>query len=135
VDLVFNDPQLYFQMHTYSTPKAKFAEVASGPSMAFLKFALPATFLPGFAGGGKRKCVMVVSDVKPESLSKMAKWVAEGKVKVVIDQVFPMERVVDAYMRQKTGRTVGKVVVDVAGEGQTVKKPLDEPVVAADGMI
>lgn len=117
VDNVFNDPALYFQAHTYTTPSAKFAEVASGPSLAFLRFALQATLLPSFLGGGHRKFVLVVSDITQESLEKMANWFVDGKVKTVLDQVFSMDQVLEAYKRQKTGRAVGKVIVDMAGEG------------------
>ncbi|KAK4502058.1 hypothetical protein PRZ48_007869 [Zasmidium cellare] len=117
VDNVFNDPKLYFQAHTYTTPAAKFAEVASGPSLAFIKFALQASLLPSFFGGGRRKCVLVLSDVKQHTLDKIGSWFVDGQVKTVIDQTFTFEQVVDAYKRQKTGRAVGKVIVDVAGEG------------------
>ncbi|KAF2172626.1 hypothetical protein M409DRAFT_62388 [Zasmidium cellare ATCC 36951] len=118
VDNVFSDPDLYFQAHTYTTPTAKFAEVASGPTLAFLKFALRASLFPSFLGGGKRKFVLVVSDVKEETLNKFGNWFVDGQVKPVIDQTFPFEQAVDAYKRQKTGRAAGKVIVDVTGEGK-----------------
>lgn len=114
VDNVFNDPQLYFQAHTYSTPSAKFAEVASAPSLAFVRFAVGALLLPSVLGGGKRKCVMVAADVKRDTLEKLVGWFADGSVKPVVEQVFSMEDVVNAYKRQKTGRVVGKVIINVA---------------------
>lgn len=116
VDNVFNDPQLYFQAHTYSTSTAKFAEVASAPSLAFMNFALKALLLPSFLGGGRRKCVMVAANAKQETLQKIAKWFVDGQVMPVIDKVFSMDEVADAYRRQKTGRVSGKVVIDVVGE-------------------
>lgn len=61
---------------------------------------------------------MIVADVKPANLDKMTNWMVEGKLKVVMDQVFPMEQVVEAYQKQKTGRVVGKIVIDVAGESE-----------------
>ncbi|MFN7145115.1 MAG: NAD(P)-dependent alcohol dehydrogenase [Myxococcota bacterium] len=39
---------------------------------------------------------------------------AEGKLRVVIDGRFPMERLADAWERSKSGRATGKIVVDVA---------------------
>lgn len=114
VDNVFSDPALFFQAHTYTTPSAKFVEVASGPSLAFLQFALQALLWPAFLGGGRRKFVFFIADV--ETLDKVSGLIADNKVKPVIDQVFAMEDVVDAYKRLKTSRAAGKVIVDVAGE-------------------
>lgn len=116
VDNVFNDPELYFQAHTYTTPTANFVEVASGPSLTFLRFALKASLLPGFLGGGKRKFVVLVTALKAETLTQIATWMGEGKVRNVIDGTFAMEDVVAAYKSQKTGRARGKIVVNVAGE-------------------
>lgn len=38
----------------------------------------------------------------------------EGKVKAVIDKKFAFEQVPQAFVRLKTGRAKGKIVVDVA---------------------
>lgn len=114
VDNVFNDPQLYFMAHTYTVPSAKFAEVASGPSLAFLKFAARGFLLPGALGGGKRKFVLVMGDGKASSLEKLTGWFESGTVKTVVDSEFAWDQVVEAYKRQKTGRAVGKVIVNVA---------------------
>lgn len=43
-------------------------------------------------------------------------WVKEEKVKAVIDTKFKFEEAREAFERLKTGRSRGKVVVDVAGE-------------------
>ena len=118
VDNVFSDPALYFQAHTYTVPSANFIEVASGPNLAFLRFALGAMLWPGFLGGGRRKLVFAAADIKLESLEKIASWIVDGRVKPVTDQVFPMEGAVEAFTRLKTGRAVGKIIIDVAGEGQ-----------------
>lgn len=39
---------------------------------------------------------------------------AEGKLRVVIDSRFPLGKLADAWTRSKTGRAVGKIVIDVA---------------------
>lgn len=118
VDNVFSDPALYFQAHTYTTPSAKFVEVASGPTLAFMHFAISASLCPAFLGGGRRKFIVLVCAIKREKLEKIADWVVEGKITPVTDQVFPMKDTVEAFKRLKTGRARGKVIVDVAGEGQ-----------------
>eukprot|EP00696_Hemimastix_kukwesjijk_P003454 gnl/Hemi2/14235_TR4826_c0_g1_i1.p1 gnl/Hemi2/14235_TR4826_c0_g1~~gnl/Hemi2/14235_TR4826_c0_g1_i1.p1 ORF type:complete len:334 (-),score=149.81 gnl/Hemi2/14235_TR4826_c0_g1_i1:104-1105(-) len=52
------------------------------------------------------KSIDVVTD-----LSCIAAWVAEGAVKPLVEEVFPRERVADAYVKLKLGRTVGKLVI------------------------
>lgn len=118
VDNVFSDPALYFQAHTYTAPSAKFIEVASGPTLAFLRFALSAQIWPSFLGGGHRKFVVFVADIRRDHLEQIGSWIADGRIKPVTDRVFSMDDAVKAFERLKTGRAKGKVIVDVAGEGQ-----------------
>ena len=115
VDNVFSDPDLYFQAHTYTSPNAKFVEVASAPSLAFLQFALSALLWPGFLGGGRRKLVFAAADIRPETLERIGDWITGGAIKPVTDEVFPMEDVVKAFKRLKSGRATGKIIIDVAG--------------------
>nr|POE53635.1 zinc-type alcohol dehydrogenase-like protein c16a3.02c [Quercus suber] len=118
VDNVFNDPSLYFQAHTYTTSEAKFVEVASGPNMSFILFALQASILPSFLGGGRRKFVVFVSDIQRGTLEKIADWIARGTIEPVTDRVFAMEDTAQAFARLKTGRATGKVIVNVTGEAE-----------------
>ena len=111
VDNVFSDPSLYFQAHTYTSTDARFVEVASSPSLDFLRFALGALLWPSWAGGGRRKLVFGYADINSENLEQIGKWIANGEVKPVTDQVFGMENTVEAFRRLKTGRARGKVVV------------------------
>jgi NADPH:quinone reductase-like Zn-dependent oxidoreductase len=115
VDNVFSDPALYFQAHTYTSPSAKFVEVASAPSLAFLQFALGAFLWPAFLGGGRRRLVFAAADIRPETLERIGEWIAGGVVKPVTDGVFSMEDVVKAFKRLKSGRATGKIIIDVAG--------------------
>ncbi|KAJ3145564.1 hypothetical protein HDU86_000873 [Geranomyces michiganensis] len=114
VDNVFSDVELYYQAHTYTSPDARFIEVAGAPSVKFVRFALGGSLLPGCLGGGKRKFNVFTCVVRTEPLEQIAKWIAEGKIKPVTDQVFPMEQAVEAFKRLKTGRARGKVIVKVA---------------------
>ena len=52
-----------------------------------------------------------MGDLKPIVL-----WMEEGKVKAVIDKKFPFEEAPKTFAKLKTGRTRGKIVVDVALE-------------------
>ena len=116
VDNVFNDPALYFQAHTYTTPGAVFAEVAAGPTLEFLRFAVSAYLWPAFLGGAKRKMAHVLGEITRERLEEVRMMVGEGKVRNVIDQVFPMKEAVEAVRKLKTGRARGKIVIEVAGK-------------------
>lgn len=118
VDNVFSDSGLYFAAHTYTSAGARFVEVASGPSLAFLRFALSAFLVPSFLGGGKRRFALGMGDVKGEKLEELRGWIEEGKLRTVVDGVWPMEKVVEAFERLKTGRARGKVIIDVAGEDE-----------------
>ncbi|KAJ3176229.1 hypothetical protein HDU87_005444 [Geranomyces variabilis] len=118
VDFVFSGPELFYQAHTYTAPGAHFVEVAGAPSLAFGRFAFGAMVLPGFLGGGKRKFTMLTASVVTEPLDQIAKWIVEGKIKPVTDQVFPFEQAVEAFRRLKTGRAKGKVIVTVAANAE-----------------
>lgn len=116
IDNVFSDPELYFQAHTYTNPGAAFIEVASAPSMPFIRFAVRASILPAYFGGGRRKLVVLACTLTGDKLAQLATWMAQGKVRNVVDGVFEMEDAVSAYKSLKTGRARGKIVVKVAGE-------------------
>jgi len=113
VDNVFSDPALYFQAHTYTSAHARFVEVASGPTLDFVRFALSALLWPSWIGGGRRKLVFVYADINSENLAQIGKWMADGDVKPVTDQIFAMENTVEAFRRLKTGRATGKVIVNL----------------------
>lgn len=118
VDNVFSDPGLYWQMHRYSVPSAAFVEVAGGPSVAFMRFAASAFLFPRLLGGGQRKFVVLMVGLDREPMERIGGWIVEGKVKCVTDSVFGMSDLVGAFKKLKTGRAVGKIVVDVAGVGE-----------------
>jgi alcohol dehydrogenase len=51
-----------------------------------------------------------------EQLSELAKWVEDGKIKPVIDKVFTLKNIADAYTYLETGRATGKVVIHIIDE-------------------
>jgi NADPH:quinone reductase-like Zn-dependent oxidoreductase len=113
VDNVGNDPQLFWQAHKYSEKEAKFVGIAGEPSLRHLAFSSSAKFWPGFLGGGKRKFLNFLAEPKPDELEQMATWMAEGKLKAVIDSTFPFDQAPDAFRKLKTGRAKGKIAVTV----------------------
>jgi len=55
-------------------------------------------------------------DSNTKDFSEIGGLVAEGKVKVVIDQAFDFEDVPKAYAKLREGRTRGKLIVQVSKE-------------------
>jgi NADPH:quinone reductase-like Zn-dependent oxidoreductase len=116
VDNVGSDRDIYWKSHEYSKPSAKFVGVAGEPSMGHAGFRMKVALWPGFLGGGKRKYVGILAEPKLDELSQIGKWMAEGKVKAVIDSRFPLEQVPEAFGKLKTGRAKGKIMVAVTPE-------------------
>lgn len=109
VDNVGNRGALYWQCHHFTSHGAKYVQVGAEPRLD-----LPMKmFWPGFLGGGKRKFHMMLVHTNKGQLEEIGQWMAEGKVKPVVDQVLRMEDASKAFERLKTKRTVGKIVVSV----------------------
>lgn len=49
-------------------------------------------------------------------LNEMAKWIDEGKVKVIISKVYPLEQVVEAHKESETFHVRGKLVLEIRKE-------------------
>ena len=114
VDNVGNDTQLYWQAHTYTAKDAVFVGLAGGPSLRHLAFSSSAKLWPSFLGGGKRKLATFLAEARPDHLEKLGEWMAEGKLKAVIDSRYPFEQVPEAFRKLKTERAKGKIAVDVS---------------------
>ncbi|KAI0689116.1 hypothetical protein BC835DRAFT_1407907 [Cytidiella melzeri] len=67
---------------------------------------------PGFLGGTKRQWTLL-KQLAFEDFKTYAEFVADGRVKPVVDSVFAFEDVQKAYDRIMSQRTSGKVVVRV----------------------
>jgi NADPH:quinone reductase-like Zn-dependent oxidoreductase len=68
---------------------------------------------PGFLGGGRSRYAFKATAQKREDMEKLAAWIAEGKLKVVIDSVFEFEDAIKAVEKLKEGSSTGKVIVHV----------------------
>jgi NADPH:quinone reductase-like Zn-dependent oxidoreductase len=117
VDNVGSDHDLYWKAHEYTTSSAIFLEVAGAPTLSYMAFSTKAKLWPSFLGGGKRKFQTIFAASKPEQLQELVNWMAEGKVKAVIDSKFSFEKAPDAVRRMKTGRARGKIVVEGPVDG------------------
>ncbi|GAA5899183.1 hypothetical protein JCM6882_009277 [Rhodosporidiobolus microsporus] len=123
-DIIFDtvgfNSELYNQSAKYLAPKGTFIDIAgphfSGSFTSLLSAA--GTFaarlaLPSFLGGVPRKYVFGMFKPGEGELREIGEFVGEGKLKPIIDEVFPFEQALRAYDRQKSGRAKGKVVVSV----------------------
>ena len=73
---------------------------------------LPAMLGAAFAGRAKsHRIIAGPASEKPEDLRTLAELAAQGKLRPVIDQRFPFERIVDAYRVVDSGRKKGSVVL------------------------
>lgn len=116
VDNVGSNPRLYYQAHEYSGPNARFITIAGDASLRAVLENLRMRLWPGWLGGGKRKLMSFFAKTDVGELDRIAKWMAEGKVKPIVDERFAFEEVPKAFEKLKTGRARGKIVVAVQGE-------------------
>ena len=116
VDNVGTPSELYWQAHTFTNAGNKYVQVGGGLSLGEIYELLSRMMWPGFLGGGRRPFQFLGVANNHEHFKEIAEWVAQGKVKVLIDQVYGMEDKgpVRAFERLKTGRTKGKIVIRVA---------------------
>lgn len=112
-DNVFNDAGLYWASHKYLKPEAAYVTIAGSAELSVVKNILSIFLWPKALGGGQRQFKFVMADSNAVHYAELAKWLAEGKIKTVIEEEFSLEDASKAYERLKTGRTRGKLVVKV----------------------
>jgi len=62
-------------------------------------------------GSGRRVKALAVSKGKRQTLERIAVWIADGKLRPIVDSEFPLERYHDAVERFSTRGKLGKVVL------------------------
>ncbi|KAK3352488.1 hypothetical protein B0T25DRAFT_590382 [Lasiosphaeria hispida] len=114
VDNVGEPAGLYQAAHHFLLPAGKFVQVGAGTSWEAAKTLTSRLLLPSFMGGGKRKFEFFrMTGNKPEDLEQMAKWMADGTIKPVIEEVFEFEDLPKAFAKLRQGRNAGKFVIHV----------------------
>jgi len=66
--------------------------------------------------GSRKKMVLLNARPSVEDLETLAQWVAEGKLKPVIDRVVPFAETPQAFNYMNTGHARGKVIVKIVEE-------------------
>lgn len=115
VDFV-GSPELYWAAHYFSKDTTKMVNVGATMTLDFFKRLLPIFLLPRFLGGGRMKYEFLTCHAKEDDFKQIGSWMAEGKVKPVIGEMFTLEDVPKAFEKLKTGRVRGKLVVKVSDE-------------------
>ncbi|KAI9709468.1 MAG: hypothetical protein M1820_003228 [Bogoriella megaspora] len=116
VDNICTDLELYWRCHEYTRPGTVFMKIAGAPTFGYMWNSFKMSFWPGVLGGGKRKVKGFLTAPKADELARIAAWMKEGKVKTIIDTRYPFEQAPDAFRKLKTGRTRGKLVIDVSAD-------------------
>ncbi|KAK8024379.1 Zinc-type alcohol dehydrogenase-like protein [Apiospora rasikravindrae] len=112
VDNVGSSPaDLYKASSAFLVPGGQFVQVGASASLGSAKSLVERMLLPGFLGGGKSKFSLMMAKNDHDALVQIGTWMKEGKVKPVVDQVFPYEEAAKAFEKLKTGRAKGKVVI------------------------
>jgi len=118
VDYIGNDHNLFWEADAYTSPDAKFVTVAASHHFSFVRYILAAEYMPTFLSGAKRQHLTVFANPNRGHLLQIAEWMVEGKVKPVIDSKYKFEGLRLAYQRLKTCRARGKLILEVAPEGE-----------------
>ncbi|THW00111.1 NAD(P)-binding protein [Aureobasidium pullulans] len=117
-DLVVDDvgvpADLYNESHLYLKPEGKFISIGSKNDIR----SLAARTLPTFMGGGRRKSeqVHVLLGSHRDDLVQLGRWMADGKIKAVIDSTYPLADAAEAYGKLKGGHVHGKIVIRVGAK-------------------
>ena len=116
VDNVGTPSQMYWQAHNFTKAGTKYVQVGGGLSLGEIYELLSRMMWPGILGGGQRPFEFLGLANNYDQFQEIAGWMAEGKVKALIDEVYGMEDKgpVKAFERLRTGRAKGKIVVRVA---------------------
>jgi len=72
---------------------------------------------PGVLGGGKRKFELLMVHGDTKQLEEIGRWMLEGKLRAVVDQVVGMDDAPKAFEKLKTKHAKGKIVI-VLGDGR-----------------
>ncbi|KAL4885295.1 hypothetical protein BJY04DRAFT_180555 [Aspergillus karnatakaensis] len=114
IDHIGFPSDLYAQCHHFLKPGGRYVQVGSKSIMIVVWRVIT----PRFFGGGRRWFVPLMLENSKEDLVAMGKYLAEKKIRVVVDEVFGFEDVKKAYEKLHSGRARGKIVVRVTEEGR-----------------
>lgn len=120
IDNVGSDSHVYWQAHHYLKAGGNYVQVGAGMDVGSIVTMAKQMLLPTALGGGKRAFQFVSVAVKKNDLENLGQWLAEGKIKAVIEDSnrFDLADTKKAYEQLHTGRTRGKIVIRVGADDQ-----------------
>lgn len=107
---------LYYQCHRWMTPGAEYVYIAGSPTAASVWGSAKMSLWPGLLGGGRRKFKTLLGMPNPDVFRETVDMIVEEKVRVVLDGVYELDQVREAYKSLHEGRTRGKKVVRVSDD-------------------
>ncbi|CZT42013.1 related to zinc alcohol dehydrogenase [Rhynchosporium secalis] len=113
VDNVAVGGPIYAQAHHYLKPAGIYVTIAAGPDWGTVSGIFKTFLVPAWLGGGRRKSVLLGHRADRMELEKLAAWVGEGKIKPEIERVYGLGDAGEAFRRLRSGRTIGKSVINV----------------------
>ncbi|KAM0330182.1 hypothetical protein ACHAQA_004356 [Verticillium albo-atrum] len=109
IDNVGTPAGLYEASKNFLKLDGTFVQVAMQPmTTTFRRNLLPACF------GPKRSYHVVRVKVNRENLERIGRWIAEGRVRVLVDEKFQWVDAPKAYEKLRRGHTTGKLIVEVS---------------------
>ncbi|EMC97851.1 hypothetical protein BAUCODRAFT_40833, partial [Baudoinia panamericana UAMH 10762] len=115
IDNVGTEPDLYWNCHHFLTADGKYVQVGGGMDVGSFAMTAKKALWPRILGGGQRAFQFLGTENKPDDLSMIGMWMAEGKVRCVIedDNRYSLLDVKKAYEKLNSGRVRGKIIVVV----------------------
>jgi NADPH:quinone reductase-like Zn-dependent oxidoreductase len=108
--------EVYWNAHDYLKADGLYINIAGTATLAHVVNVLKVSYLPAWLGGGQRAAMFLRRESNADDFAKVAQWIAEGKLRPVVEKVYGFDESAEAFARLKTGRSRGKLVVKVAAE-------------------
>ena len=113
VDNVGEPSNLYKEADHFLKPGCPFVQIGVAKSAYGFCNVLGRKGLPSALGNGSRPWVYHHAKSQRADLEQIGQWLAEKKIKAVVDSEFSWEDAPQAYGRFKTGKAQGRVIVHV----------------------
>jgi NADPH:quinone reductase-like Zn-dependent oxidoreductase len=106
-------PELYWNAHDYLKADGLYINIAGTATLTHVLNVLKVSYMPAWLGGGQRAAMFLRRNSSEGDFAKIAQWIAEGKLRPVIEKVYALDEAAEAFARLKTGRSKGKLVIKV----------------------
>lgn len=108
--------EMYWSAHDYLNADGLYINIAGTATLTHVINVLKVSYLPAWLGGGQRAVMFLRRKSNADDFAKIAQWIAEGKLRPVIEKVYGLDDAAEAFARLKTGRSRGKLVIKLADE-------------------